>query len=176
LFEMEASVDSGAIVDQQKVHIAPDEYIGSVLNRVTNAYMRLLERNLATLLGGTATKRVQDESEATYVCKRTPADNFINWRNPAATVFNLIRAVSKPYTGAFSHLNDRRLFVWSADLPTDARRHVGIIPGRVLEHSAGAGASVLAGDRAIFLRNVQFEGGEIVTADRILTSTTMRLH
>jgi len=175
LFEMAEAVDSGRIVDQQAVPIGPEEYIGPVVGRVTEVYLQLLDRNLAPLLAGTAPLRAQDEAAATYTCKRSPADGRINWAAPAATIFNLIRASSAPYPGAFCQWEGKKLTVWTSDPPDTSRRYVGALPGRVVERVPGQGVRVLANDCALLVRQVQLEDGPVVPADQLLTGATHSL-
>lgn len=76
-FEIAAEVDSGSIIDQQLVHIEPEDTIGDAIARVTKSYVELLEKNLPALLDSTATRKAQDYTAATYTCKRTVADGEI---------------------------------------------------------------------------------------------------
>ena len=175
LFEMADSVDNGRLVDQLAVKIEPDEYIDSVVRRVSEAYLALLDRNLNALLDGRAVMKPQDESFATYTCRRTPRDNRVDWRRPARDVFNLIRASSKPYPGAYCFFESQQLTIWSAKLPSAAPRYVGVVPGRVIERIKDEGALVLAGDFPVFIHEVQLEGGQIVTADAVLKSVSQTL-
>lgn len=175
LFEMADDVDSGKIVDQMRIEIGPDEYIGAVMMRVTDAYLTLLERHIAGLINGGVPKSLQDESAATYVCKRLPDDSRIDWGQSAARVFDLIRAVSHPYSGAFTFLNGRKMTIWSASRPSDTRCYVGVVPGRICQCIRGQGVSVFAADRPLFIREAQLEGESVVTADQLLDGTSLRL-
>ncbi|MCK6561190.1 methionyl-tRNA formyltransferase-like protein [candidate division KSB1 bacterium] len=176
LFEMADEVDAGDIIDQEEVSIGTDETIQPVIDRVTQTYLALLERNLFPLLGGTARKTPQDHAHATFVCKRLPEDNRIDWTAPARSSYNLIRAVTAPYPGAYTTLNDRTLRVWSAKLLDSVSRYEGVIPGRVVRFQQGEGATVLTGKGALLLQEVQFDGEERVCASRILNrlSCTLR--
>jgi methionyl-tRNA formyltransferase len=174
LFEMAEDVDSGDIVDQEHVPIAPDETIADVMEHVTRTYLTLLERNLSALLDGTAPRHPQDHNSATFTCKRNPEDNRINWTASTQQIYDLIRATTYPYTAAYTYLKGKRLRIWSAErLPK--RRYIGSIPGRVVEFHANKGAVVLTGDGRLLLTRVQWDEGEIVTADRILNSLNYTL-
>jgi len=170
LFEIAEEVDAGDIVDQERVPIGPDDAIAVVVERVTQTYLNLLERNLDKLVGGTAPRHRQDHSRATYTCKRLPEDNQIDWAASSESVYNLIRAVSAPYPGAYTYLSGQKVRVWSARRLPHARRHIGRIPGRVVEVRRGEGTVVLTGDGSLFLTEVQIEGGKIVCAADVLNS------
>ena len=51
---------------------------------------------------GTARAVPQDWSAGSYFGRRTPQDGRIDWRWPALRIYNLIRAVTDPYPGAFT--------------------------------------------------------------------------
>lgn len=167
LLEMAEAADRGRIVDQVAVPVGPDEYIDRVMARVTEAYLQVLERNLPALLAGTAALREQNEAQATYGAKRRPEDNRITWQAPAATIFNLIRACSRPYPGAFCFRNGQRLTVWRADAPQSAAP-VAAAVGTILERVPGAGARVATRDGTLLLRELQLEGQPTVRADELL--------
>lgn len=119
--------DAGDIVCQQAVPIGPDESIREVSARVSAAARQVLERSLDDLLRGNPPRRAQDEAQASYFGARTPEDGRIDWRRSAPEIFNLIRAVTHPYPGAFTEHQGRRLVIWWA------RPVAGVgMPGEVL--------------------------------------------
>lgn len=175
LFEIAEDVDSGDIVDQEEVPIGPDDKIGDVMPRVTQAYLTLLERNLNDLMNGTAPRQPQDHSRATYTCKWLPKDCEINWAMPSEGIYNLIRAVSAPYPGAYTYLAGRKVRVWEAQRLSGGRRYVGRVPGRVAEVRPGEGVVILTGDGSLLLTRLQLEDDEIVCASELIASVSQTL-
>ncbi len=175
LIEMADAVDAGLLIEQERVEIGRDEYIASVMERVTQAYLRVLERTLPALLAGTARRTIQNEAEASYVCKRLPADNRINWSDPAVRVYNHIRACAAPYPGAFCFAGDRCVRVWFCEPPAVSPVYAGRVPGRVVEIVPGKGVRVLAGDHSLLLVEVQFEGAPVTRADLVFSSLATTL-
>lgn len=174
LFAMADEVDSGDIVDQRRVPVGPDDTIAAVMDRVTGAYLDLVEANLDALLAGTAARRPQDHGKATYTCKRQSADNQIRWEESTSRIHNLIRAVTRPYEGAFTFLEGRRLRIWAAE-PAGGPPYVGRVPGRVVQVLPGRGSVVLTGDGALFLTRVQLEGQAEACAADVLGSLNITL-
>ena len=121
--------DAGEIVDQEEVPIGPLDTARQVFVRVTAAARRVLERQIDAIEAGNAPRRPQDEAAASYFGARKPQDGRIDWTQPAQRIFNLVRAVTRPYPGAFTELDGRRLYIWWA-LPRPDR-HDGA-PGAVL--------------------------------------------
>ncbi len=168
LFRMAERVDEGEIVDQERVPIGPEEGIGVVMERVTQTYLILLRRNWMGLSSGSVVFRPQDASRATYGCKRLPADNQINWHASTESIYNLIRALGRPYPGAYTYFQDRQLRVWSARRLNEAPVYRGRVPGRLVEVRPGEGSVILTGDGALLLERIQLENEPEVGAEQIL--------
>jgi methionyl-tRNA formyltransferase len=174
LFEMADAIDAGAIVDQRRVRIALTDTIATVIERVTDVYLAMLEDNLPALLAGSAPRRWQDETAATYTCRRLASDGVIDWSAPSRRIYDLIRAVTKPYWGARTTLDGRELRIWESRLLPESARYVGRVPGRVIDSRPGVGATVLTGDGALLLTRVQGDG-EIVCASELINSLSQTL-
>ena len=174
LFEIAEEVDSGDIIDQQRVNINLDDTIAIVMEKVTQVYLEILERNLDKLLAGDATRTPQDHFLATYTCKRLPEDNQIDWNCSSESIYNLIRAVSQPYTGAYTYLLGKKIFIWSAKRMTKIN-YIGSIPGRVVKVLPDFGSVVLTGDGALLVIQVQRHAEEILCADKVLNSINQTL-
>ena len=128
LHYMVKRADAGDIVDQQAVPIGARDTAQEVFLKVVAAARQVLERSLDAIKQGKAYRRPQDEALASYFGGRKPEDGRIDWRMDATRIFNLIRAVTHPYPGAFTDVDGRRLFVWWAEPRMDS---VGA-PGQVL--------------------------------------------
>lgn len=168
LFEIAQEVDEGDIIAQQSVPIGQDDTIAEVMERVTEIYLALLEQNLGNLLKGTAPRFQQNHDRATYTCKRLPEDSLLDWSGSNEKVYNLIRASTIPYSGAYTFLEGQKLRIWAAKRLPSGRRFIGRVPGRVVEICPGQGSVVLTGDGALLITKVQREDGEIVCAAEIL--------
>jgi methionyl-tRNA formyltransferase len=174
LFEIAVDVDSGDIIDQQRVEILEDDTIAEVMEKVTQVYLEILEHNLDRLLSCTAPRTPQDHSSATYTCKRYPEDNQIDWKDNSERIYNLIRAVSQPYTGAFTSLDQQRLYIWSAKRMTNLQ-YIGSIPGRVVKVIPQVGSVILTGDHPLLLTQVQLKNDDIRCAADVLNSINLTL-
>src|SRR5207244_6354288 len=115
------------------------------------------------LAAGTAPRVPQDHARATRFGGRRPEDGRIAWHEPARRLYDLIRAVTAPYPGAFTTYRGERLFVWWAR-PLDPGARVGA-PGEVMEIRPGAGVVVAAGSGALLLERVQLAGRDEQRAD-----------
>jgi methionyl-tRNA formyltransferase len=143
--------DAGDIVDQEPVPIGKDDTAFTVFGNVTAAARRVLERRIDALLSGTAPRRAQDESRASYFGGRKPEDGRIRWSRSAASIYDLIRAVTHPYPGAFTHAAGKQLFVWWArPLPGGGGK-----PGRVVSADP---LRVATGNGTLEILKLQWQG------------------
>jgi methionyl-tRNA formyltransferase len=167
--EEAVDVDSGPIVGQIRIPILDCDDIATVMEKITIAYLDLLGRHLGLLVEGRAITTEQDVSGATYTCRRLPADNRIDWTRTARQIHDLVRATTRPYSGAFTTFQGKKLTVWKASLlPT--KTYVGSIKGRVVERRTGIGVVALAGDGPILIEQVQLDSGQLLSADVIVRS------
>jgi len=132
LHRMVKKPDAGAIVDQEGVAIGPRDSAAEAFRKVLPCARRIFERQIDALLAGRAQETPQDESQATYFGGRKPEDGRIDWRQTNREIFNLIRAVTDPYPGAFTDVGPARLMVWWAEPDSPATRGLRGRPGEIL--------------------------------------------
>ena len=132
LHRMVKSADAGAIVDQEGVPIGPRDTAEEVFRKVLPCARRVLARQIDGLLAGTAKETPQDESQSTYFGGRKPEDGRIAWNQTSTQIFNLIRAVTDPYPGAFTDVGPARLMVWWAESDSPATKGRRGTPGEIL--------------------------------------------
>jgi methionyl-tRNA formyltransferase len=115
LFQIaDGTADSGPIVGQVEVPIAPDETATTLYEKVTAAHLELVREYVPKLVDGTAERTPQDTRRASAWPKRTPADGIIDWETRAPYLYDWVRAQTRPYPGAFTYLGDEKLVVWRA--------------------------------------------------------------
>jgi methionyl-tRNA formyltransferase len=131
LHHMVAKADAGDIVGQRRVPIAEDDTAYTLYCKQTAAALDLMREMYPRMCAGTAPRLPQDHSAATYFGGRRPADGAIDWRQSARQIFNLVRAVTHPYPGAFARWRDRPLMIWGAQLADGQARPVAS-PGTVV--------------------------------------------
>lgn len=129
LHRMVKRADAGAILAQQRVAIERSDTALTLHGKLRQAASDLLRDTLPLMLQGKATETPQDESKATVFGRRTPADGKLVWKKPAEELFNLVRAVTKPYPGAFCAVGEHKLIAWSAEV---VKGNEGQAPGRVI--------------------------------------------
>ena len=113
--------DNGDIILQKKVNINENEDINDALNKLYPLYRDLTKKVIFLLKKGNVKRIPQDGSKATYFPSRKPEDGLINWSDSAKNIFNLVRALSKPYPGAFSYYNKVKVLIWKSEVLQDLK-------------------------------------------------------
>jgi methionyl-tRNA formyltransferase len=119
LHAMTEKPDNGAIVIQKAVPIGPDDTAKEVFDRITEAAAAALDSALPALVAGTAPHLPQDPSRASYFGGRKPEDGRIDFAWGAKRIHDFVRALTRPYPGAFADVNGHRLVFWRTRRTTD---------------------------------------------------------
>ncbi len=146
LFWIDDGIDSGDILAQKFFHVAPRENAASLYQKHMLALKDILQTSLPTLGGGKETRQAQDAECATYATKRILSDGKIDWHRSASEIDRLIRAVGRPYPGAFTHFNDSQITIHASNIRHGEQLHA--LPGQIVVR-LDASFSVMCGDGAI---------------------------
>jgi len=133
--------DAGDIVGQAAVPIAFEDTARTLFGKMEAAAAALLDELLPRIAKGDIPRRPNEIDRGSYFGGRRPEDGRIDWSRPAVEIYNLVRAVTRPYPGAFTELEGERLTVWRA-LPLPAVG-VPLAPGTI--RAAGGPSYALAG-------------------------------
>ncbi len=146
--------DAGDIVGQKEVTIDFNDTARSLYDKLCEAAGLLLNDLLPVIKTGQIPRRKQNLAEGCYYGGRRPEDGRIDWTRSAHEIYNLIRAVTDPYPGAYALLeNDEKILIWWAK---PAALPFGNTPGDV--EISGQGVLVKTGNDAIRLLDVEIQG------------------
>jgi methionyl-tRNA formyltransferase len=116
LFKLDGGVDTGPIVAQVRLPLSPGETATSLYARVNEAHRTLILSHWKDLASGALRFQTQDSGAATVWEGRTPEQGRLTESMSLREADRLIRAVTRPYPGAFIDKDGRRLRVWSAEI------------------------------------------------------------
>ena len=168
-------LDSGDILFQEEIPIQPGDTVTSLYCRLNSIQERVLGRVVVDALAGSF-GTPQDHNKATYGCARIPDDGEIDWSRSTIDIDRLIRGLSPPFPGAFTHLEGQRLVVVRASPLCDAAYYLGRVPGRVVHRSEAAGwVDALTGDGILRVFEVIPESGGLSPAATLIKSTRATL-
>ena len=134
LHEMVEKPDAGPIVAQKKVDISYEDTAYTLFSKLDEAADELLRETLPRMKEGRIPKTPMDLSKGSYYGGRKPEDGRIFWDRPAEEIYNLIRAVTRPYPGAFGFLGDEMVTIWWA-IPV---METALEPGKIALHDETA--------------------------------------
>ena len=154
LHHMTEKPDDGDIVCQASLAIGSEETAAGLNTKLAALAGTMLDENLPAIIAGTAQRTPQDSSKASYFGGRRPEDGLIDWNQPAATIRNLIRGVTRPYPGAFTHRGSTKTLIWKASLSSTAGNDS--LPGTVLGIKP---LEIMCGDGALRIDAGQVDGG-----------------
>ncbi len=162
LHYMTSKPDAGDIIAQEKIAINADDTALTLHRKAEKAAMKMLDEILPQLINDTVKRYPQDDSHATYFGGRKAADGEINWTRSAKEIRNLIRAVTRPYPGAFSYVGGRKCFLWSVtEVPAPEQ---GIAAGTVISIEPFV---IAAGQNALQVDFGQPEGGIYMSGSQL---------
>lgn len=125
-FFIDEGTDAGDILGQEAYTIEEADYAADVCGKIDRAAYRLFRRVLKGLMDGTVEPRRQEEGDATYLLKRGPEDGMVDWDQPACDIHRLVRAVSRPYPGAFGMYDGRhKIIIWRAEVRNN-KKYIGL--------------------------------------------------
>lgn len=164
---VDENIDTGDILAQKTFPIEQDDTIKDVEAKANDIFPSMLIDTLEQIKEGTIERTPQSPDEGSYYPRREPSDGEINWKiHTARRVHNLVRALTHPYSGAFTHYEGDKLFIWSASLPEN---EIDAEPGRVSECQSD-GVIVGTANKGILLEKVQLEGGREQKANELFES------
>ncbi len=152
LHHMVLKPDAGDIIGQKAVKVEPRDTALDLFKKLEDAAEQVLKKYIPLLLKGEAPRIPQDHTKATYFGGRRPEDGKIDWKQDAQSIYNLIRAVTWPYPGAFCNVEGKRLFVWDAQVHQDLELGVPVGSVQVVDGKV----MVQTGKGCLELINVSF--------------------
>lgn len=136
IFWPDEGLDTGPILIQKRVEIAPDDSVGSLyFNHLFPMGVAALMESVDLVASGNAPRIVQDESDATYEGWCGSQDARIDWSENASRIHNLIRGCD-PQPGAWTTAKEEKISLFGSTKIDRDNTHID--PGMIIEiDSAG---------------------------------------
>ena len=165
---MDAGMDTGDILLQERIAIAPDETGGSLFDKLAVAGGALCVKTLSRIEDGTIESIPQDHEAATYTRMISKQDGEIDFTLPAERIECLIRGMN-PWPSAFTRIGNKMLKIWEADVIAQNDAHQ---PGEIFDVTKDA-FCVAAGDGALKILSLQLEGKKRMNTADFLRGYTL---
>lgn len=125
VFFIDDGIDSGDILAQEPYYIGENDYCQDVLDKIDEAAIIAMRKVLIGLRDNTLVPVKQNDEEATYTLKRSPEDGLIDWNQSIRDIHLLIRAISRPYPGAFSMYDGKsKIVIYKAEV-LENKKYIG---------------------------------------------------
>ena len=113
--QMDESLDSGDVIRKEVFQLGKDTYIGEVYDWLYQIVPSGFVESVRMLVGGYAGKKQEGKPLRTF--PRKPEDSRIDFQNDLNWIYRLIRASSKPFSGAYAFLNntDTKVTIFRAE-------------------------------------------------------------
>jgi methionyl-tRNA formyltransferase len=149
LFRMDENADSGDIVSQVPIDITYEDDATSLYEKVMNVALEQLSTLMKEYESDTV-KYVKQTEAGNLWRKRSKCDGQIDWRMSSRGIYNLVRALTKPYVGSFFVHGDDEIRVWkSREIEDTKHPYANIEPGKVIKVYSNEHFVVKTGDNLI---------------------------
>ena len=164
IMQMDAGLDTGAMLTITRCPIEPSETSGSLYDKLAALGAPALLSTLDKLKAGTAVAVAQDNEQSTYAKKIDKAEALIDWSQPAIIIDQRIRAFS-PFPAAYTEIEGLRVKIWAAQTST---QQLGT-PGEIVAADDN-GLLVGCGQGSLLLTEIQLAGKSRMPVSEILRS------
>jgi len=161
LMRMDAGLDTGPMLSQERVGISTDDDAQSLHHKLAVLGARMIVDVLADTAAGRLRAVPQPECGVTYARKLEKREAQIDWQRPASDIERLVRAL-RPAPGAVARLRGETLKIWCAQ-----QRIQRGVPGSVMA-SGREGVLVACGEDSLLVTELQRSGGKRLAAAEFL--------
>jgi len=160
---MDKTFDTGPILNQESLAIAPDETAASLLIKTAKLGAKILTATIKQYIKGQITPLPQDNNLATYCRRLDKGDGLIDWQQPAATIERLVRGLL-PWPAAWTWLKGKQLKILAVDRePLSFNTYK---PGKTFIYNNYL--AVQCGRDALIVRQLQLEGKKATSGETFI--------
>ena len=132
-FFMNEGIDSGKILSQKRFDILENDDVQILYDKFTSIALLQIEEFLPKLEKKTYQTIKQNDEVSNIWRKRAKIDGQIDFRMGSRAIYNLVRALTKPYVGAHINYKDKEIIVWKAEIVENNQTNIEY--GKVLDIS-----------------------------------------
>lgn len=171
LIWLDEGVDAGDLIDQMAIPVTQYDTCASLYQKVAETNRAMILGVLPKILAGERPGKPQSHNGTSVLPGRKPEDGLLHWSLNSQEVYDFVRALTRPYPGAFSWLDGQRWLIWQCSLLPDFGS-IDAVPGQVIgpvfSPIAGAcGQMVACGMGAVTLMQVEDNKGLTLTGSKL---------
>ncbi len=169
IMQMDAGLDTGAILLKRSIAITPDDTTQSLHDKLGLLGAQSIVEALVLLQQGKLSPTVQDETLACYAAKIKKTEAEIDWRQSAEQINRVVRAFN-PNPGAYTYFRDVVLKIWQTRVVVG--RGAGK-PGEIVVVDR-EGITVACGSGMLQIEIVQKPGGKKLSSADFLAGNNLQ--
>lgn len=165
---MDEGLDSGAIIHKEKFELKNNTYIGEIYEWLSNIVPSGFLKSVQQLISGY--KGEEQKGKVLRSFPRKPEDSRLNFNADLYWNYRLIRASSKPFSGAYTYLNnsDTKITIYKAD-PHLVDYEFLAISGQIMEKNEDEKSFIIAiGNAALKVTDYSIDNQSIEASFRII--------
>ena len=113
-FYMDSKADSGNIISKKIFKIKKNYNSNLIYRKLINVGKKQIREILFKMKKNKLKSFPQKKSQSNSWRKRSEIDGKIDWRMSADNINNLVKALAKPYPGAYFLFNEKKITVWKS--------------------------------------------------------------
>ncbi len=164
-FMLTAGADEGDIVSQVRIPILYEDDARSLYDKILQTAEVQIEELVKAFENDDAPRIEQNIKNGNTWRKRGKADGEIDWRMSSQSIYNLVRALTRPYVGAHLVFGGREYKVWKVQ-ELETTGFDNIEPGKVLAVNLDGTVDIKTGENAI--RLMDFDRVDMNVGDYVL--------
>ena len=130
-FFMDKGADSGDILSKNDIIITYNDDARTLYDKIITTALIQIKSFVPQLEKNKYSRLAQDHTKANIWRKRTKKDGLIDFRMNSNSIYNLVRALTKPYVGAHIEHNKKDIIIWKVqEVPFEQHN---IESGKVIE-------------------------------------------
>lgn len=122
MFKLDEGVDTGPIIGQGVIPLSNNVTATELYQKVNDMHVTLISRYWNDIVHNKIVLQPQDESKATVWEGRKPEDGEISSNMTMEEAARMVRAVTRPYPGAFYKEGAQTIRIWSSVIDTNASK------------------------------------------------------
>jgi methionyl-tRNA formyltransferase len=175
-------LDSGNILLKHSISLSDTTTVKNLVDFWQQETPAMFLEVLNKIVAGDLEEQRQDAMDQTkFRCyPRLPVDSKINWNSSVNDIDALIRASTKPYSGAYCfvklNLGIKKMYIWQSRIVNEKTDDIGT-PGHVIYNDKETGEShIMTGQGVLAINQVQYEDEDIFSPGKTWKSIRMRLN
>lgn len=143
-------LDTGDVLVQKRIPIFIDDTARDLHDRIYVEACKLLNHFFAQFkMDKKLSLNKQDSSKATFFKPRKPSDGCVNWGESGIQIYNLVRAISEPWPGAFTFYNSYKVVIWDVSFKNSQSQ----MPFGTIVNVCDSELTVVAKDSLIIIKH-----------------------